>query len=151
VADEKDKKNIEILLVEDNPADVRLILEVFKEGKIKNKITVAHDGLEAMQVLKKEGEFKNTSTPDLILLDLNMPRRNGFEFLMDLKQEEDEFKNIPVVVLTTSRAEKDILKSYDLNANCFISKPVNMYEFIKIIKSIEDFWLSVVKLPALKG
>ncbi len=147
--EEKGKKFIQILLVEDNPADVRLILEVFKEGRIKNDIVVASDGVEAMQVLKKEGEFKNAPQPDLIVLDLNMPRRNGFEFLMDLKQEEvdEALKSIPVVVLSTSRAEKDILKSYDLNANCYIIKPVNINEFIKIVKAVEDFWLSVVKLP----
>lgn len=145
----KGKKFIQILLVDDNPADVRLILEVFKEGRIKNDIIVASDGVEAMQVLKKEGDFKKAPRPDLIVLDLNMPRRNGFEFLMDLKQDEEDenLKSIPIVVLSTSRSEKDILKSYDLSANCYISKPVNINEFIKIVKAVEDFWLTVVKLP----
>lgn len=137
---------VEILLVEDNEGDVGLVEEVFEEGRINNKINVAEDGEEAMQFLNREGKFTNAPRPDLILLDLNLPKKDGREVLKEIK-EDDNLKLIPVVVLTTSKAEEDILKSYNLHANSYITKPVDFEQFIKVIKSIEDFWLEVVKLP----
>jgi len=137
---------IEILLVEDNPGDVRLTQEVLKEGKVHNKLSVVENGVQAISFLKKEDGYKDALTPDLILLDLNMPKKDGREVLLDIKKDKD-LKKIPVIVLTTSQAEEDILKVYDLNANCFISKPVDLEQFINVVKSIEDFWLSIVKLP----
>jgi Response regulators consisting of a CheY-like receiver domain and a winged-helix DNA-binding domain len=139
-------KQIEILLVEDNEGDVGLVEEVFHEAKIRNKLNVAEDGEEAMLFLRKEGKFLNVSRPDIILLDLNLPLKDGREVLKEIK-EDDDLKRIPVVVLTTSKAEEDVLKSYDLHANSYITKPVDFDQFIKVIKSIEDFWLDVVKLP----
>jgi Response regulators consisting of a CheY-like receiver domain and a winged-helix DNA-binding domain len=139
-------KQIEILLVEDNEGDVGLVEEVFHEAKIRNKLNVAEDGEEAMLFLRKEGKFSNASRPDIILLDLNLPLKDGREVLKEIK-EDDDLKRIPVVVLTTSKAEEDVLKSYDLHANSYITKPVDFDQFIKVIKSIEDFWLDVVKLP----
>ena len=137
---------IEILLVEDNPGDVRLTQEVLKEGKVHNKLSVVENGVQAISFLKKEDGYKDALTPDLILLDLNMPKKDGREVLLDIKKDKD-LKKIPVIVLTTSQAEEDILKVYNLNANCFISKPVDLEQFINVVKSIEDFWLSIVKLP----
>ena len=137
---------IEILLVEDNPGDVRLTKEVLKEGKVHNKLSVVENGVQAISFLKKEDGYKDALTPDLILLDLNMPKKDGREVLLDIKKDKD-LKKIPVIVLTTSQAEEDILKVYNLNANCFISKPVDLEQFINVVKSIEDFWLSIVKLP----
>ena len=137
---------VEILLVEDNEGDIGLVEEVFEEGRINNKLNVVEDGEEAMQFLNKEGKFTDTPRPDLILLDLNLPKKDGREVLQEIKAD-NSFKLIPVVVLTTSKAEEDILKSYDLHANSYITKPVNFDQFIKVIKSIEDFWLEVVKLP----
>ena len=139
-------KQIEILLVEDNEGDVGLVEEVFHEAKIRNKLNIAEDGEEAMLFLRKEGKFSNASCPDIILLDLNLPLKDGREVLKEIK-EDDDLKRIPVVVLTTSKAEEDVLKSYDLHANSYITKPVDFDQFIKVIKSIEDFWLDVVKLP----
>ena len=136
----------EILLVEDNPADVRLIRETFKDFKISNNLSVARDGMEAMAMLKKTGEYASAVKPDVILLDLNLPRKNGFEVLEELRQDPD-LKRIPVVILSTSDSEKDVMKSYDLHANCFVTKPVGLDEFIKIVMSIENFWLAIVKLP----
>lgn len=137
---------VEILLVEDNPADVRLIKETFKDFKVSNNLSVARDGMEAMAMLKKEGQYRDSLKPDVILLDLNLPRKNGFEVLEELRLDPD-LKRIPVVILSTSDSEKDVMKSYDLHANCFVTKPVGLDEFIKIVMSIENFWLSVVKLP----
>jgi len=137
---------IEILLVEDNPGDVRLTQEVLKEGKVHNQLSVVENGVQALSFLKKENGYKDAPTPDLILLDLNMPKKDGREVLLDIKKDKD-LKKIPVVVLTTSQAEEDILKVYDLNANCYVSKPVDLAQFIDVVKSIEDFWLSIVKLP----
>jgi len=137
---------IQILLVEDNPGDVRLTQEVLKEGKVHNKLSVVENGVQAISFLKKEDGYKDALTPDLILLDLNMPKKDGREVLLDIKKDKD-LKKIPVIVLTTSQAEEDILKVYNLNANCFISKPVDLEQFINVVKSIEDFWLSIVKLP----
>lgn len=139
-------KPVEILMVEDNPGDARLVVEAFKDGKVRNNLTIVEDGVEAMAFLRKEGKYKNALRPDLMLLDLNMPRKDGREVLAEIKSDEN-LKRIPVVILTTSEAEEDILKSYNLHANCYIKKPVNLDQFIKIVKSIEGFWFTVVKLP----
>jgi len=138
--------SIEILLVEDNPGDVRLTEEALKEGKVVNRVNVVQDGVEALAYLRKEGEYASAETPDLILLDLNLPKKDGREVLAEVKEDPD-LRMIPVVVLTTSRDEQDILKSYDLHANCYITKPVDFEQFIGVVRAIEDFWLSVVKLP----
>ena len=137
---------IEILLVEDNPGDVRLTQEVLKEGKVHNKLSIVENGVEALSFLKKEGRYSDSPTPDLILLDLNLPKKDGREVLLDIKNDDD-LKRIPVVVLTTSQAEEDVLRVYNLSANCYVSKPVDLGQFIDVVKSIEDFWLSIVKLP----
>jgi CheY-like chemotaxis protein len=137
---------IEILLVEDNPGDVRLTVEGLNEGKVRNNLHVAKDGVEALAFLRREGNYSDAVRPDLILLDLNLPRKDGREVLADIKADPD-LKTIPVVVLTTSRAEQDVLHSYQLQANCYITKPVDLEQFIHVVKSIEDFWLTVVTLP----
>ena len=137
---------IQILLVEDNAADVRLTIEALHEGKVRNSLAVARDGAEAMRMLRREGEFASAVRPDLILLDLNLPRKDGREVLAEIKAD-DELKRIPVVVLTTSSAEVDILNSYSLHANCYITKPVDLEQFVHVVRSIDDFWLSVVRLP----
>jgi CheY-like chemotaxis protein len=142
-------KPIEILLVEDNPADVRLTQEALKEGKVRNNLFVARDGVEAIEFLRREGPHANATKPDLILLDLNLPRKDGREVLAEIKND-DTLRTIPVVVLTTSSAEADILKSYNLHANCYITKPVDLEQFVQVIKSIDDFWLTVVRLPSEK-
>ncbi|MGB9937524.1 MAG: response regulator [Methanobacterium sp.] len=138
---------IEILLVEDNPADARLVEEVFKDFKIKNKLYIAEDGLKAMEFLKNKDRYADAPKPDIILLDLNLPRKDGRKVLKEIK-EDDDLKLIPVVILTTSDAEEDIINTYKNNANCFITKPVDLDHFISVIKSIEDFWLNKVKLPS---
>jgi two-component system, chemotaxis family, response regulator Rcp1 len=137
---------IEILLVEDNPADVRLTEEALREGKVRNRLSVARDGVEAIRFLKREGEFAAAPRPDLILLDLNLPKKDGRQVLAEIKANDD-LKLIPVVVLTTSSAELDILKSYALHANCYITKPVDLDQFVSVVKSIDNFWLTVVRLP----
>ncbi len=137
---------IEILMVEDSPGDVRLTLEAFKESKVKNRLYAVSDGIEAMAFLRKEGKYINTPRPDLILLDLNLPKKDGRELLAEIKTDEN-LKRIPVVILTISQAEEDILGTYDLHANCYITKPVDLDKFLKVVKSIEDFWLTIVKLP----
>ena len=137
---------IEILLVDDNPGDIRLTQEALKESKVLNNIHIVEDGMEALEFLRKEGRFKSVITPDIVLLDLNLPKRNGREVLAEIKND-DFLKKIPVVILTMSRAEEDILKSYALHANCYITKPVDMDQFIKIVRSIENFWFSIVRLP----
>jgi chemotaxis family two-component system response regulator Rcp1 len=137
---------IEILLVEDNPGDVRLTREALKEGKVLNHLSVVSDGVEALAFLHKENEHASQPSPDIILLDLNLPRMDGRELLARLKTDES-LKRIPVVILTTSRAEEDIIQSYNLHANCYITKPVDLNQFITVVKSIEDFWFTVVKLP----
>lgn len=139
-------KPIEILLVEDSPGDVRLTQEVFKESKILNRLSVVMDGVEAMAFLRREGKYATAPSPDLILLDLNLPKKDGREVLAEIKSSED-LKRIPVVVLTISKAEEDILKAYELYANCYITKPIDLDQFVKVVKSIEDFWLTIVKLP----
>ncbi len=139
-------KEVEVLLVEDNPGDVRLTMEALKEAKMHNRVNVVQDGMEAMDFLRKQGKFADATRPDLILLDLNLPRKNGREVLAEIKADES-LKCIPVVVLTTSEAEQDILKAYKLHANCYVTKPVDLDQFIKVVQSIENFWMTVVKLP----
>lgn len=140
-------KPIEILLVEDNPGDVRLTREALKEGKVRNNLHVAEDGDKALAFLRQGGNGASAPRPDLILLDLNLPKRDGREVLAEIKSDPS-LRCIPVVILTTSRAEEDILKTYDLHANCYITKPVNLEQFISVVKAIEDFWLTIVKLPS---
>ena len=137
---------VEILMVEDNPADARLTEEALKEGLLCNRLHLARDGVEAMQFLRKEGAFSDAPRPDVVLLDLNLPRKDGREVLAEIKTDPD-LKHIPVVVLTTSEAEQDILKSYALHANCYVTKPVDLQRFIEIVRQIETFWLQIVKLP----
>lgn len=137
---------IEVLLVEDNPGDVRLTREALKEGKVWNTLHVVEDGVAAMTFMRREGEYAHAPRPDLILLDLNLPRKDGREVLALLKADEN-LKRIPVVILTTSQAEEDILKAYNLNANCYITKPVDFEQFIKVVRAVEEFWLTIVKLP----
>jgi CheY-like chemotaxis protein len=137
---------IDILMVEDNPGDARLTQEALKESKVYNNLHHVRDGVEAMEFLLKEGSFHDAPTPDIILLDLNLPRKDGRQVLAELKAIP-RLKNIPVVVLTTSEAEQDIVKSYELHANCYITKPVDLDKFVEIIRGIENFWLSIVKLP----
>lgn len=137
---------IEILLVEDNAGDVRLTREALRDAKVRNNMMVASDGEEALEYLRQEGKHADAARPDLILLDLNLPRMNGFEVL-DVIKEDALLKRIPVVILTTSQAEQDIIRSYNLHANAYVTKPVDLDQFIKVIKSIEDFWLEIVKLP----
>lgn len=139
-------KPVEILLVEDNKGDVGLVEEVFEESKIRNNLHVTEDGEEAMLYLHGEGKFSGSSRPDLILLDLNLPKKDGREVLREVK-EDSNLKNIPIVVLTTSNDEKDILEAYDLHANAYVTKPLDFNQFIMVIKSIANFWLDVVKLP----
>jgi CheY-like chemotaxis protein len=139
-------KPIEILLVEDNPGDVRLTVEGLKEGKVKNNLSVVENGVEALAFLRKQGKYTDAVRPDLILLDLNLPKKDGREVLEEIKADE-QLRHIPVVVLTTSQAEQDILKAYSLHANCYITKPVDLDQFISVVESIEDFWFTIVKLP----
>lgn len=139
-------KIIDILLVEDNPADVLIAREALKEAKLINTIHVTEDGMEAMEFLNKRGKFASAPRPDLILLDLNLPRKNGREVLEEIKNDAN-LKSIPVVVLTTSSAEEDILRSYNLHANCYVVKPVEFHSFVKAIQSIHHFWFSIVALP----
>ena len=141
-----DVKPIDVLLVEDNAGDVRLTIEALQEGKILNKLTVASDGVQALAILRKQEGFEDAPTPDIILLDLNLPRKDGREVLAEIKADE-ALRRIPVVVLTTSQSEEDIVRSYNLHANCYVSKPVDLDRFIDVVKSINNFWFSVVKLP----
>ena len=140
-------KPIEILLVEDNPGDVCLIQEALKETKVINNLHVIGDGEEALSFLNKKGKYSEIESPDLILLDLNLPGKNGSEVLTEVKADE-KLKHIPIVILTSSKADKDIIKSYKLHANCYITKPIDIAQFFNVIKSIENFWLTVVKLPS---
>lgn len=139
-------KAVEILLVEDNPGDIRLTQEALKDSKLHNKLSVARDGVEALEFLRRQGQHAGAPRPDIILLDLNLPRKDGREVLEEIKYDDD-LKRIPVVVLTTSSDESDVLASYNLHANCFITKPVDLNRFIQIVKSIEGFWFQIVKLP----
>lgn len=139
-------KVIDILLVEDNPGDVVLAQEALKESKVRNKLYVVEDGVEAMAFLRQEGKYAGVPRPDLILLDLNLPRKSGREVLAEVKTDENLMR-IPVVVLTISKAEEDIIKSYNHHANCYITKPLDFNQFMEVTKSIEDFWLNIVRLP----
>ncbi len=138
---------IEILLVEDNPADVRLTTEALKEQKVYNHLRVVTDGAKAMAYLHKEGDYAGAERPDLILLDLNLPKKSGLEVLKEIKGDI-ELRSIPVVILTASKAEEDVVKAYDNFANCYIAKPVDLKQFMKVAQSIQEFWFSIVKLPA---
>jgi len=139
-------KIIDILLVEDNPGDARLAKEALKEGKVKNQLHIVTDGVEATDFLFKRNDYKDAPSPDLIILDLNLPKKDGREVLAEIKADEN-LKSIPIVILTTSKAEEDILKAYNLHANCYITKPLDLNKFLEVVKSIEDFWLTIVKLP----
>jgi chemotaxis family two-component system response regulator Rcp1 len=139
-------KHIEILLIEDSPADVLLTREAFEESRIFNTIHVAEDGVQAMDFLYKRGDYASAPRPNLILLDLNLPRKNGREVLAEIKADP-ELKSIPIVVLTTSNADEDILKAYDLNANCYVVKPMGFDNFMQAMQSIRHFWFSIVTLP----
>jgi chemotaxis family two-component system response regulator Rcp1 len=139
-------KPVEILMVEDNPGDVRLTMEALRDAKVLNHMSVAADGVEAMAFLRREGKHAHAPRPDLILLDLNMPRKDGREVLAEIKADPD-LRRIPVVILTMSTAEKDILESYDLHANCYIAKPVDLDQFLGVVQSIGEFWLATVRLP----
>jgi CheY-like chemotaxis protein len=143
---ERTSSPVEILLVEDNPGDVRLTQEALKEGKVYNNLHWAKDGVEALEFLKRQGKHAKAPRPDIILLDLNLPKKDGREVLAVIKNDA-ELKHIPVVVLTTSEAEEDVLKSYSLHANCYVTKPVDLEKFIHVVQSIDRFWLTVVTLP----
>ena len=136
----------EILLVDDNPSDVRLTLEAFKDAKLANNVNVAGDGVEALEYLRRVGKYAGAVKPDLVLLDLNMPKKDGREVLEEIKNDPN-LRRIPIVVLTTSNAEADILKSYDLHVNCYMQKPVDYNEFVRMLRLIEDFWFTAVVLP----
>ena len=140
---------IELLLVEDNEPDVRLTKEALREAKVKNRLSVAEDGVDAMDFLRRQGRHASAPRPDLILLDLNLPRKDGRLVLKEIKADES-LKRIPVVVLTTSKSEEDVLKAYDLHANCYITKPVDFTQFMGVVKAIENFWLTIVTLPKEK-
>ena len=137
---------IQILLAEDNPDDIELTVEALKDSRVRNRLIVVKDGEEAISYLQGKGKYQHAVRPDLILLDLNMPKKNGRDVLREIKNDP-RLKRIPVVILTTSQAEEDIAHTYDLHANCYITKPVDFNQFLKVVKSIEDFWLTVVKLP----
>ena len=139
-------KPIEILLVEDNPGDARLTQEVLRETKVRNSLKIVRDGVEAMAFLRRTGIYVREERPDLILLDLNLPKKDGREVLAEIKEDPD-LRRIPVVILTTSKADQDIVKSYNLHANCYIAKPVDLVQFMAVVKAIEGFWLTIVKLP----
>jgi two-component system, chemotaxis family, response regulator Rcp1 len=139
-------RQIEILLVEDNPADVRMAQENFREAKIRNHLYVVDDGVKAMSFLRREGTYADAVRPDLILLDLNIPRKNGREVLEEIKTD-DTLKRIPVVILTASKADEDIIAAYNLHANCYITTPIDLNQFVRAVQSIEEFWLTIVALP----
>ncbi|MGO9587543.1 MAG: response regulator [Limisphaerales bacterium] len=137
---------IELLLVEDSPSDAELTIEALRDAKVRNRLSTVEDGVQAMQFLRRQGQYAHAPVPDLILLDLNLPRKDGREVLAELKADED-LKLIPVVVLTTSRAEQDVLRAYRSHANCYITKPVDFKQFLEVVRCIESFWLFVVTLP----
>jgi two-component system, chemotaxis family, response regulator Rcp1 len=148
---EKDEaaRPVEILLVEDNPGDMRLTKEALKEGKVYNNLHWAKDGVEALEFLRRDGEHAKAPRPDIILLDLNLPKKDGREVLSVIKND-DQLKHIPVVVLTTSKAEEDVVRSYNLHANCYVTKPVDLEKFISVVQAIDRFWLTIVTLPPTK-
>jgi len=143
-------KSIDILIVEDNAGDARLIREVLNDNKIYSSLYMVKDGVDAMDFLRKKGRYKTSPTPDVIILDLNLPRKDGREVLAEIKSDE-KLKHIPIVIMTISQAEEDIVKSYNLHANCYITKPIDLNQFTRVVKSIEDFWFSIVKLPPKNG
>ncbi len=144
----ENQKIVEILLVEDNPGDARLILDAFKDGRVKNNLHIVDDGEEATDFLFKRNQYQNAPRPDLIILDLNLPKKSGLEVLADIKVDEN-LKSIPVIILTSSNSEEDVIRSYNLHANCYLAKQMDLNKFFELVKSIEDFWLSLVKLPKL--
>jgi CheY-like chemotaxis protein len=146
MAKRKAGKEIEILMVEDNPGDVRLAQEALKDAKVANRMYMVPDGVEAMAFLRRQGKYIDAVRPDLILLDLNLPKKDGREVLAEIKKDPS-LRRIPVVILTVSKSEEDIIRTYDLHANCYITKPVDLDKFLEVVKAIEDFWLTVVKLP----
>ncbi len=146
MSSESDGSLVEILLVEDNPGDVRLTKEAMKEGKMRNNLSVANDGVEAMAFLRKEGKFADAPRPDVVLLDLNLPKKDGREVLAEIKADPD-LRRIPVVVLTSSKADEDIISSYDSHANCYVTKPGDLEQFMEVVRSVEGFWVQIVKLP----
>src|SRR4051812_37480524 len=146
VLNENAERLVETLLVEDNEADIRLTREVFADGRVLNKLNVVRDGEEAMAFLKRRHPYEDAPRPDLVLLDLNLPRKDGREVLAEMKNDE-ELRRIPVVILTTSRADADVVRTYELHANCYIVKPVELSQFVAVVRSIEDFWLTLVRLP----
>jgi len=146
VSKENVAEPVEILLVEDNPGDVRLTQEALKDGGVLNRLHVVEDGVDALSFLRRQGKYADAPRPELILLDLNLPKKDGREVLAEIKAD-DALKRIPVVILTISKAEEDILQTYNLNANCYITKPVDLEQFIKVVQSIEDFWFIIVTLP----
>lgn len=146
MCDLPDCKSIEVLLVEDNPGDIRLIKEALNDAKIHVHITVAHDGVEALALLRREGNYATAGVPDLILLDLNLPRMSGHDVLATIKQDEG-LRRIPVVIVSSSKADQDIAASYDLHANCFVTKPVDLDQFFNVVQAIREFWFVIVKLP----
>ena len=145
-SDQEQVQSIEILLVEDNAGDIRLIREALRDSKMINRLNTVRDGGAALAYLRRQGEYAQATRPDLILLDLNLPKKDGREVLAEIKNDPD-LKRIPVVIVTSSKAEEDIVKSYDLHANCYIAKPVDLDKFITVVKAIENFWVSIVKLP----
>ncbi len=138
---------IEILLVEDNPGDLRLTREALADAKVRNNLNSAVDGVEALKYLRQEKPYENAARPDLILLDLSLPRKDGREVLLEIKNDP-KLKRIPVVVVTSSAEEQDIVKSYNLHANCYVTKPIDLQQFVTVVRAIEDFWMTIVKLPA---
>jgi CheY-like chemotaxis protein len=142
-----DERPVEILLVEDSPSDTELTVEALKEARIRNHLSIAEDGVEALEFLRRQGKYQEAPRPDLIMLDLNLPRKDGREVLAEIKADEN-LKMIPVVVMTTSRAEQDVLQAYQHHANCYITKPVDFEKFLNVVHSIESFWLMVVTLPS---
>lgn len=142
-----DTRPVEVLLVEDSPSDTELAVEALKEAKVRNRLSCVEDGVQAIEFLRRQGPFAQAPRPDLILLDLNLPRKDGREVLAEIKADPD-LKSIPVVVMTTSKAEQDVLRAYKLQANCYINKPVDFDQFLQVVRSIEAFWLYVVTLPS---
>ena len=146
----KNNEPIEILLVEDNPGDARLAAEALKENKVRNNLYHVKDGVEAMDFLHRRGDYDGVPMPDLILLDLNLPRKDGREVLEEIK-EDSALRSIPVVILTTSSAERDLVQTYDLHANAYVIKPIDLDQFIEVVRAIESFWFTIVKLPQMNG
>ena len=146
MSNSQNNRSVDLLLVEDNPGDIRLTEEALKDGPVRVNLSIAKDGVEAVEFLNRRGSFKDAPRPDLILLDLNLPRKNGREVLAEIKADPD-LRQIPVVVMTTSKSEQDIERAYELNANCYITKPIELDDFLAVVHSIEDFWLTKAMLP----